>query len=275
MNQSFKFPPIVFSGGEDAAARLKAKQRAILRDKLRNGDTVKANSKGNAFSQDGDANFTIPDTILAGGEDAAARLKAKQRELLRKKLEQQEEVRVDNKGNALNEGKDATFSIPKTILAAQWYETNPTLLAMEKISMQRNFPQFSLEKLDDGRLCWVGVLEPGIYESKFGKKMQYHLMAVYDNNHPNQKMGSSVKVYPVMPDVDEMIQFCGFRPLHLLSDEVGNAYLCTNEAGYQKIGVTTTTAASVLGWAIKWLMAYELVLTGDLPMEVFNTHGGI
>ena len=273
MNQLFKIPKTICAG-EDAAARLKAKQREILRDKLRKGETVKANAKGNALTENGDANFSIPETILAT-EDAAARMKAKQREILKNKLLDGETVKANAKGNALTNNGDANFAIPKTILASQWYEKNPTLLAMEKIAMQRSFPQFILEKLDDGRLCWSGVLEPGVYESKFGKKMQYHLMAVYDNNHPNQKMGSSVKVYPVMPDVDELIQICGFIPLHLLRDEVGNAYLCTNEAGYQKIGVTTTTAASVMGWAIKWLIAYELVLTGDLPQEVFNTHGGI
>ena len=273
MDQLLNIPAGKFAG-EDAAARLKAKQRAELRKKLENGETVKTNAKGNAFSDNGDANFTIPQTILAG-EDAAARLKAKQRAELRKKLENGETVKTNAKGNAFSDNGDANFTIPQTILAAQWYETNPTLLTMEKIAMERNFPQFSLEKLDDGRLCWVGMLEPGIYESKFGEKRQYHIMAVYDNNHPNQKMGSSVKVYPVMPDVDELIEICGFRPLHLLPDDVGNAYLCTNEAEYQKVGQTTTTAASVMGWAIKWFMAFELVLTGDLPAKVFNTHGGI
>ncbi len=146
---------------------------------------------------------------------------------------------------------------------------------MEKIAMARSFSQFTLDRLDDGRLCWVGVLEPGVYESKYGEKRQYHVMAVYDNNHPNQKMGSSVKVYPLMPDIQEIIKSCGFTPLHLLSDEVGNVYLCTNEAGDQKVGATVTTAASVLAWASKWFIAFELVLTGDLSLAVFNSHGGI
>ncbi|MBD5211439.1 MAG: hypothetical protein HDS77_09325 [Bacteroidales bacterium] len=207
------------------------------------------------------------------GEDAAA----KKRRELRDKLLKAQTITLKKGGNAMDESGNET-KVELTggnKLAAQWYEANPTLLTMEKIAMERNFPQFTLDKLDDGRLCWVGILEPGIYESKFGEKRQYHVMAVYDNNHPNQKMGSSVKVYPLMPDVDELIETCGFRPFHLLIDEVGNLYLCTNEAADQKVGVTTTTAASVLGWASKWLLAFELVLTGDLPLADFNRHGGI
>ncbi|MDE6278278.1 MAG: hypothetical protein K2M06_09265 [Muribaculaceae bacterium] len=214
--------------------------------------------------------FNIPAGSFAG-EDAAAKKRKELRDLLRKG----ETVKIAKSGNAMNQNGDATISVAKGKLAAQWYDANPTLLTMEKIAMERSFPQFSLDKLDDGRLCWIGVLEPGIYESKFGEKRQYHVMAVYDNNHPNQQMGSSVRVYPLMPDVDELIEMAGFRPFHLLQDTVGNMYLCTNEAGDQKVGVTTTTAASVLGWASKWLIGYELVLTGDLPLADFNRHGGI
>lgn len=214
--------------------------------------------------------ITIPAGIMAC-EDAAAR---KRREL-RERLSKGETVKISKGGGAMNDNGEATVEVGKGKLAGQWYDENPTLLTMEQLAMQRNFPQFTLDKLDDGRLCWVGVLEPGIYESKFGEKRRYHVMAVYDNNHPNQKMGSSVRVYPLMPDVDELIDMAGFRPFHLLQDEVGNLYLCTNEAGDQKVGQTTTSAASVLGWASKWLIAFELVLTGDMPLADFNRHGGI
>lgn len=205
------------------------------------------------------------------GEDAAA-LK---REEIRKRLINGETVKIAPGGNAMANPTEATIDVAKGILAASWYEADPTLLEMEKLTMAQTFPQFNMEKLQDGRLCWIGKLNPGIYESKFGKKMEYHIMAVYDNNHPHQKMGSSVKVYPVVPDVDEIMEIAGFRPFHLLQDENHNYYLCTNEAGDQKVGQTKTTAASVLGWAVKWLTGFELVLTGDLPLEDFNRHGGI
>ncbi len=270
MNQSLNIPAGKFAG-EDAAA----KKRRELRERLGKGETVKIAKGGGAMANGNEATVEVGKGKLAG-EDAAARFAKQQRAVLAKKLREGKTVELSSKGDAM--GKDpnaAKIFTPAGKLAAQWYEANPTLLTMEKIAMERNFPQFTLDKLDDGRLCWVGVLEPGIYESKFGEKRQYHVMAVYDNNHPNQKMGSSVKVYPLMPDVDELIESCGFRPFHLLRDEVGNLYLCTNEAGDQKVGVTTTTAASVLGWASKWLIAFELVLTGDLPLADFNRHGGI
>ena len=88
-------------------------------------------------------------------------------------------------------------------------------------------------------------------------------------------MGSSVFVYPLLPDVQDLIDFCGFRPSHLLVDSAGQNYLCTAESSDVKAGKTITTAASVLAWAVKWLTAYELVLTGDLSKEDFNRHHGI
>ncbi len=217
-----------------------------------------------------DINITLPAGRFAG-EDAAARQRAE----LRERLMHRETVKVAPGGKAMGTTDEVTVEVAGGKLAAQWYETDPTRLTMEKMAMANSFPQFELNTLDDGRLCWTGMLEPGVYESKFNKKMQYYVMAVYDNNHPHRKMGSSVKVYPVLPDIDELIEIAGFQPSHLLIDEVQNRYLCTNEADDQKIGHTTSSAASVLGWAVKWLTAFELVLTGDMPAAEFNRHGGI
>lgn len=268
MEQKIRVPYGMFAG-EDAVAKMKSEQRKRICDALNQAEPVKLGVGGNAMNTSGDVTINTPEGKLAG-EDAAA----KKRRELRERLLNSETVKAGKGGSAMSNG-ESTIEIGKGKLAGQWYDSNPTLLAMEKIAMERNFPQFRLEKLDDGRLCWVGAIEPGIYESKFGVKRQYHLMAVYDNNHPHQQMGSSVRVYPLMPDVDELVEMAGFWPYHLLQDAVGNRYLCTNEAGDQKVGTTTTTAASVLGWATKWLIAFELVLTGDLPREKFNAHGGI
>lgn len=264
MKQEIKVPKGRLAG-EDAAAR----KRAEIRKSLEKQQPIKLKVGGNAMDTSGEVTLNTPKGIFAG-EDAAA----KKRRELRERLLKGETVWAGKGGSAMSNG-ESTIEIGKGKLAGQWYDNNPTLLAMEKIAMERNFPQFKLDKLDDGRLCWIGVIEPGIYESKFGVKRQYYLMAVYDNNHPHQQMGSSVRVYPLMPDVNELIEMAGFRPYHLLQDSVGNFYLCTNEAGDQKVGSTTTTAASVLGWATKWLIAFELVLTGDLPLDKFNAHGGI
>ncbi len=271
MNQSIIIPKGCFCG-EDAAA----KRRRELRDTLAGAKTVRLAAGGNAMNvNNNEATIEVGRGKLAG-EDAASRMMAQKRARIAEALRNANPVTLSQGGDAMGKDPDAVrIAAPAGVLAAQWYETNPSLLAMEQAAMAHNYPQFKLERLDDGRLCWTGILEPGVFESKYGVKRQYHVMAVYDNNHPNQRMGSSVKVYPVMPDIDEMIQMCGFQPLHLLRDDVGNLYLCTNEAGDQKVGVTTTTAASVLGWASKWLIAFELVLTGDLSLAEFNSHGGI
>ena len=267
---------ITISEGRFAAddAALAAK-RAALKAKLLSGDKISLKpGTGNAVQGGGsDSTISIPKGKLAA-DDAA--LKAK-REALKKKLMGGEKITLKGDGNVTgtSSAQDATISIPKGKLAAQWYESNPTLLEAEKAAMKKCFPNFELGKLDDGRLYWMGELAPGVYETKFGRKKSYYVMAVYQNNHPNQQMGSSVYVYLVNPDENDIERECGFVPSHLLRDSAGEVYLCTTEAGFVQTGNTVTTAASVLAWAVKWLLAYELVLTGDLPKEKFNEHHGI
>ena len=221
-------------------------------------------------------NIFIPKGRLA--EDDAA-LKAK-REALKKKLLEGGKITLKNNGSVTDDkGADSSISIPKGKLAeddaalkAKREALKKKLLEGGKITLKNNG---SLDKLDDGRLYWIGELTPGIYETKFKERLTYTVMAVYNNNHPQQVMGSSVRVYPVLPDVEDLINRCGFRPFHLLRDSSNNLYLCTNEANNVSTGARVTSAASVLGWAVKWFMSYELVLTGDLSKEIFNMHGGI
>lgn len=251
---------------DDAA--LKAKREA-LKQSLLQGKKVTIKPDGKVSEGDG-SGINIPTGKLASDESAAAKRKALKEALLNSK-----KVSIKPNGNVSEGENGANLNIPKGKLASQWYESNPSLLEGEKMAMRKFFPNFTLDKLDDGRLYWMGELNPGIYETKFGVRKTYTVMAVYNNNHPEQVMGSSVRIYPVLPDVDDIINECGFRPYHLLRDSSGNLYLCTNEAGNVKTGSTTTSAASVLAWAVKWLSCYELVLTGDLDKDVFNRHGGV
>lgn len=217
----------------------------------------------------------IPQGHLA--DDAA--LAAKRAELKRKLLEGGK-ITLKKDGNATGvAGEVSTISIPQGKLATQWYERDPKLLEAEKMAMTRAFSNFELGKLDDGRLYWIGSVTPGVYETKFGERRTYNLMAVYQQNHPEQKMGSSVFVYPLLPDAEELMEELyrkkGVYPSHILRDTNNQRYLCTAESSDVKAGNTVTTAASVIGWAVKWLLAFELVLTGDLPAEKFNQHHGI
>lgn len=171
--------------------------------------------------------------------------------------------------------QEVSSCTPKRKSLLRWYESNPILLEAEKAAMVKCFPNFKLGKLDDGRLYWEGELAPGVYETKFGRKKSYYVMAVYQNNHPNQQMGSSVYVYLVNPDVDELEKELRRGVPHVLKDSADEIYICTCEADNIQTGSTVTTAASVLLWAVKWLLAYELVLTGDLDYKQFNTNGVI
>ena len=268
------FIPMAFFAADDDAV-LKAKREA-LKKKLLEGGKITLKPDGNITDEknNNESSISIPKGKLALDDDVV--LKAK-REALKKKLLEGGKITLKPDGNITDEknNNESSINIPKGKLAAQWYEKDPALLEAEKLAMHRFFPDFTLDKLDDGRLYWIGELSPGIYETKFNRKMKYTVMAVYNNNHPQQIMGSSVRIYPVLPDVDDLIQMCGFRPYHLLRDSYDNLYLCTNEAGNVSIGTTTTSAASVLAWAVKWLSCYELVLTGDLDKETFNRHGGV
>lgn len=261
------FIPVGRLAEDDAA--LKAKREA-LKEKLLQGKKVTIKPDGNVSDGDG-AGLNVPPGKLAV-DDAA--LKAK-REALKKSLLEGKKVTIKSDGKVSESGDGSGINIPTGKLASQWYESDPSLLEAEKAAMGKFFPNFKLDKLDDGRLFWIGDLTPGIYETKFKEQKTYTVMAVYNNNHPEQVMGSSVRIYPVLPDVDDIIRECGFRPYHLLRDSSENLYLCTNEAGNVKTGSTSTSAASVLAWAVKWLSCYELVLTGDLDKDVFNRHGGV
>jgi hypothetical protein len=199
-------------------------------------------------------------------EILAVRKTGKEKLLIGKKIP------ISPTGNVTS-GADAGqgISIPAGKLAVnQWYEKDPALLAAEKAAMAHAFPYFTLEKLDDGRLAWIGELNIGVMGDT-----SWNIMAVYNNNHPQQIMGSSVRIYLVDPDINELIEGMGWTPTHLLRDSNNQLYLCTAEAGNIKTGKEVTSAASVIAWAVKWLMAFELVWTGDLPREKFNEHGGI
>jgi hypothetical protein len=253
-------------------------KRRELREKLLNGGKIVVGRNGNVTNNPvGETHLTVPMGKLA---DAAA----DKRQELRQKLLNGDRIFVGNNGNVTNNPTGETsITVPRGKLASQWYETNPDLLDAEVLAMNKCFPNFELQKLDDGKLAWIGTINTGIYESKFGIKREYNLMAVYQPNHPNVMMGSSVYVYPILPDADEMREefnkkFGDPHIHHLLRDSNNNLnYLCTTEAQYVHDGSDsiTTTAASVLGWAVKWLMSYELVLTGDLERAKFNESDGI
>jgi hypothetical protein len=246
------------------------RKREELKKKLLEGKKIPISPTGSVTkdaNKDG-GGISIPAGKLA--EDDAA-LKRK-REELKAKLLAGKKIPISPEGSVTKgTNNGGGISIPAGKLAVnQWYEKDPGLLAAEKAAMAHAFPYFTLDKLDDGRLAWIGELNIGVMGDTV-----WNIMAVYNNNHPQQVMGSSVRIYLIDPDIQEVINGLGWTPTHLLRDSNNQLYLCTAEAGNIKAGKEVTSAASVIAWAVKWLMAFELVWTGDLPKEKFNAHGGI
>jgi hypothetical protein len=258
---------------DDAALK---RRREELRKKLEAGGSLSINPKGNVTTGNVDGKTIIPPgklAELAEDDEAARRTREKIRNaILKEKLIKKEPVYIGQDGKVSpDKNKGATVTIPGGILGLnQWYEKDPGLLVAEKAAMAHAFPHFTLNKLDDGRLAWTGSLNIGVLGDN-----EWYIMAVYNNNHPAQVMGSSVRVYLVEPDINEIIRDLGWSPTHLLHDSSNQLYLCTAEPGNIKTGKEVTSAVSVIAWAVKWLLAFELVLTGDLSKEKFNAHGGI
>jgi hypothetical protein len=203
-------------------------------------------------------------------EDAAA----KKRKEIFDKLKKNEPV-VLKRGSELTTSDDPgadenATRLPRGKLAASiyWYERDPELLEAEKLAMrQSSFSNFQLEKLEDGRLCWIGGLNP----SGTGGGV-WTVQAIYDNNHPhnNNSYGSSVYVYSIKPDLDELFKEAEKLP-HILRDQYGHLYMCTARQEDVDAGVNTiTSAAKTLAWAAKWIWMVEGWLNGDFGDEVFE-----
>jgi len=212
----------------------------------------------------------IPVGNLAGDDDAAAR----KRKEIAEKLKRGQDVTITNSGEVVTtndpKASDSTLVVPAGKLAASfyWYERDPTLLKNETAAMQHYFPQFRLDKLNDGRLYWYGNLNP-----RGSAGGVWTIQAIYDNNHPhNDSYGGSVRVYSIQPALEDLVKEVGNLP-HLLRDSGGNLYMCTArmedvDAGGQYV----TSAAKSVGWAAKWIWMVEGWLNGELGDEVFG-HG--
>jgi hypothetical protein len=150
-----------------------------------------------------------------------------------------------------------------------WYESKPELYQSERKAMQKFFPSFKMEKLSDGRLSWIGVVKP----SNIRENAAWHLQIVYDNNHPNNSSyGGSVKIYSIEPDLVELQNKLNEPIPHLLRDAKGHVYLCTSRQEDFQVGNVTTSAASALGWAVKWISVFELWIAGEVTTSDFKGH---
>ena len=208
--------------------------------------------------------------VMFAAEDAAARKKKEIAERLKKGQDVSitpgaAEVVTPNDPKAANEN---ALTVPAGKLAASfyWYERDPALFKDECNVMRAYFPQFQLEKLDDGRLYWIGTLNPRGDEGGV-----WTIMAVYDHNHPhNDSYGGSVRVYSIKPDLEDLRREVGHIP-HVIQEVDGNLRICTARQEDVDAGMTyVTSAAKSIGWTVKWIWIVEAWLNGELGDEVFQ-----
>jgi len=157
-------------------------------------------------------------------------------------------------------------------MSIYWYENDKELFANEVRMMQKFYPHFKLMKMKDGRLYWRGKVQPtgeggGVWD----------LMVIYDNNHPYtdglNTYGGSIDVYPVFPHLAELQKQLGDVKIpHIYwKNDWQDAFICTVRANEFKAGARSSSAASCLSWACKWIVVFELWLNGDIPFEEFDT----
>lgn len=212
------------------------------------------------------------DSCVLSGNDTQELMRAQ----LAKKLENNEEFVIGGKdGNVMDQASTTGLLVESGRLAAyQWYQLNPELWEAEKEAMAQFWPDFKWGKWSDGRLYWEGVIQPGVYGNG---RQKYYVVAIYNEDFPNTRMGGALHVIPIKPSINEIEQFLGARLHHVLQSSVDGRYLCTTTAEDMH-GLSErmyTTAAQTLGWAVKWFTALELVMSGNMSLATFNNPVGI
>ena len=259
--------PGKLAADNDAAAKI----RASLAKDLKEGKPVEIASSGDVMGQNGEQKKLVTQPgKLASEDDAAAKIRAS----LAKDLKEGKPVEIASSGDVMGQNGEQKKLVtqPGKLASYQWYDREPQRLRDEMKGMNHFFPQFKLYKMDDGRYYWKGTLRPNVLPNGWA----WEVAAIYNNDHPAPVMGGSVRVVLLNPSIDTVINALGWRPHHLLYCPNDGTYLCTTRKEDMSYGTQyETTAVQTLTWANKWLMALELVMTGDLSKELFNSPVGI
>lgn len=177
-------------------------------------------------------------------------------------------------------------------MAYYWYQSDPGLYRAEVAAMNKFFPSFTINQLQDGsgRLYWRGKVQP---TGKGG--MVWDLMLIYKNDHPRagaDEYGGSVQILPISPrlkDLADQIMPSVLAQYHNDWDEIHRRglqlglphvyhsnfgrneeyFICTADPKYFKAGQTrSTSAASALSWACKWCILCEMWINGEISDDV-------
>ena len=210
---------------------------------------------------------------------------------LRRTLESDNQTYVNSDGTVYNPGDPVTAQnslsgggfkpVDKAVVAAQWYRQNPALQHAEIQAMQDIKPDAKYNFLPNGKMYWCIRLRPVIC----GKRKDWTILMVYDEDHPQVRWGGSLKAYPVRPNIDEMYAIVNRSYVtpktipHMLRDNEQQLYMCTQHtdnihAGRNR-GEKVTTAAACLRYAMRWINVFELGLIDQATWSKFQAHGEI
>lgn len=165
-------------------------------------------------------------------------------------------------------------------MAFYWYQNSPDLYRAEVEAMRRFFPSFTIHQLQDGsgRLYWQGKVRPSGPDG-----MEWELMLIYKNDHPHAgegEYGGSIQILPVKPRLKDIAsqlpiqqdKGLGLGLPHIYRGNFGRTeeyFICTADPKYFKAGQNrSTSAASALSWACKWIMLCEMWLNGEISDDV-------
>lgn len=183
-------------------------------------------------------------------------------------------------------GKKKRRIIPKAIVSSpssQWYVKNRELYEAEVAAMREELgdPKLNPKFMSNGQMYWVVSTRPNLGPGF--KTMKYRLLLVYDSDHPRVRYGTSIKVYPIDPSIDEMqdiINDLNIHPKeipHTITDDHGRRYLCSADKRYVSASSKSyqgiTSAVTSLRFAYRWLMLFELGLRDPKTWSKFQRHG--
>ena len=162
---------------------------------------------------------------------------------------------------------NCNIRIPKGNLASlTWYEADEKLLEAEKIAMEKYFPLFKLDKLEDGRLFWYGTIMPELIGNT-----EWNLRLVYCNNYSNDSYGGLIRVYCEKPKLNELAAtflstYNKILP-HLDIDKEGNRCIDI----FRRVDDRTPLSATIyITRIIRWITVYELFISGEANYEEFE-----
>ena len=176
-------------------------------------------------------------------------------------------------------------------MAFYWYQSDPELYKAEVAAMKKFFPSFTIHQLQDGsgRLYWRGKVQP-----TGDGGMVWDLMLIYKNDHPHAsggEYGGSVQILPVQPRLKDIAERMmplimetygtydnaaahgfGLGLPHIYRNNFGRNeeyFICTADPKYFKAGQNrSTSAASALSWACKWIILCEMWLNGEISDDL-------